>query len=452
MNKVISIIDDDRQFARAVSRNLHRENYRTTMAYSAEDAREMIERVQPDVVLMDLNLPDADGGELAAELTRIASSTKFIIITGHGSISSAVKNLNNKNVVNYLTKPCDTKDLLKAIHHACELGKSAETHTDSKKRAHSAPRPSDIVFRSAPMRRVISIANRVAIRDTPVLLRGESGAGKDWIASWIHYNSPRKDKDFFTINCAALTKELVESELFGHESGSFTGNKGLKRGMLELANGGTVLLNEIGEMDLTLQAKLLTFLDTLSFIRVGGERSIKIDVRIFAATNQDLEKMVKEGRFRQDLYYRLNVLSVNVPPLRERAEDIPALAASLLHHMSASENIDAPVLEKDAEALLKAYSWPGNIRELRNVLARAMMYMENGFIKKSDLDLGNQKENFNVNVTFPCGQGLQDIIQDVSRQIISEAIRVSNTKQEAAVMLGITRHALTYQMKTLGLS
>jgi len=283
-----------------------------------------------------------------------------------------------------------------------------------------------------------------------VLLLGESGSGKDHLAYWIHHHSPRKDGPIVSVNCAALPKELAESEFFGHEPGSFTGTKGRKRGVVELAGGGTLLLNEIGELDLSLQSKLLTFLDTRSFRRIGGEKSITVDARIFAATNRDLATEVERGTFRQDLYFRINVFPILLPPLRERLDDLPLLAQQRLQILGWEMGLEStPTISSDALKLLCTYEWPGNIRELRNVLERALMVSDGQTITPAHLSLRPSGMEMRVVVPFSPGQSYHNAIRDASRKLILEALRRCPTKQEAARMLGISRHALAYQMKVL---
>jgi transcriptional regulator with PAS, ATPase and Fis domain len=291
-----------------------------------------------------------------------------------------------------------------------------------------------------------------------VLLLGESGSGKDYFAKYIHDHSARANGPYFAVNCAAISPTLAESELFGHEKGAFTGAASRKRGMLELADGGTLLLNEIGELPLPLQAKFLTFLDTRKFARVGGEKEISINVRIIAATNRNLEQEVKEGRFRQDLFYRLNVLRIEVPPLRERSEDIPMLVQELLLKLRNEGQVyQNPVIGPEVVNSLKKYHWPGNVRELRNVLERALILSQGkalnlsnlGFHDAERMTAGKEKASFAV--SFPSEKSLKNITQDLKRFLINEALRMSNgSRQRAAKLLGISRYSLKHYMKTLG--
>ncbi|MEW6350658.1 MAG: sigma 54-interacting transcriptional regulator [Thermodesulfobacteriota bacterium] len=313
----------------------------------------------------------------------------------------------------------------------------------------------DEQFPSLAMRTTLSAAQMAAQTNSIILLTGESGAGKDYLARYIHDHSPRASNPFYAINCAAVAPELAESELFGHEAGAFTGATRRKRGLLELAEGGTLLLNEIGELSQPLQAKLLTFLDSKAFTRVGGEKSVTVNARLIAATNRDLENEVHAGRFRADLFYRLNVFSIRVPPLRERVEDIPLLVRRMIGQLGKEMQLPVPP-EIDLRVLtqLSTYHWPGNVRELRNVLERALILSGNGLLDPThipvpDSDFCGPRDAAELNV--PAGGSFNDTVRDVKRKLIEEALtRAGGKRQDAARLLGISRHALKRQMKTLG--
>jgi PAS domain S-box-containing protein len=318
--------------------------------------------------------------------------------------------------------------------------------------------PSSEDYPSKAMRAVLGVARRIALQDSVVLLLGESGSGKDYLAKYIHDRSHRKNAPYFSVNCAAIVPELAESELFGHERGAFTGAVVRKRGMVELAEGGTLLLNEIGDLSLPLQAKLLTFLDTKKLTRVGGEKEILVNARLIAATNMDLEQEVRAGRFRKDLFYRLNVIRIEVPPLRKRLEDIPVLAGELLSKLRDEFQLhEDPVVDPEAMIALKKYHWPGNVRELRNVLERALILSQGKGVTLDRLELRGEArpapegKNGPFSVSFPTRQSLNEITQDLKRYLVNEALRMSNgSRQEAARLLGISRHSLKHYMKTLG--
>jgi len=325
--------------------------------------------------------------------------------------------------------------------------------------------PSSVKIRSSEpgssaMKRTLELVRRAASTDSVVLFLGASGVGKDYLAQYLHRHSGRSPGPFFTINCAALAPTLADSELFGHEAGAFTGARGRKRGLLELAEGGTLVLNEVGELSLELQAKLLTFFDTQSFTRVGGEKAIQVNTRIVAATNRDLEKDVEAGTFRRDLYYRLNVFSIQVPPLRERVEDIPLIVGELLtelsHRMGLSE---VPVAEDEAMALLQSYDWPGNIRELRNTLERALILGDRKRIAPMDLGILRntaadqyRPEGVSFSVHFRRGGSMHDALREAKRYLVMEGLeRTGGNIKDAAVYLGVSRDSLVHHMKSLGI-
>jgi two-component system, NtrC family, response regulator AtoC len=328
-----------------------------------------------------------------------------------------------------------------------------------RKHTQSGPQPIGRYYRSSAMHSALHAARLAADTDIIILLTGESGAGKDHVAKHIHDHSKRGNGPFFSINCAAISPELFESELFGYESGAFTGARGPKRGLLELAEGGTILLNEIGELSLPLQSKLLTFLDSRQFTRVGGVKSLTVNARLVAATNRDLQFEVKKGRFRQDLFYRLNVFCVEVPPLRDRMEDLPLLAEDILQPIATSMGLDVvPSIDRDAMTALEKYHWPGNVRELRNVLERAVILCDKKRITAGDLALHDKMRSRSaeaewcVSVKFPNKNTLNDVTRDLKKQLVKEALtRTSGRRKRAAELLGITPDALKHYMQTFDL-
>lgn len=328
-----------------------------------------------------------------------------------------------------------------------------------RKRTQCLRSVSESDCKSAAMRSTLHTARLAAETDTIILLMGESGSGKDYIARYIHDHSKRTNGPFFSINCAAVSPELAESELFGYESGAFTGSKGPKRGLLELAEGGTILLNEIGELSLQLQAKLLTFLDTRQFTRVGGVKVFTVNARLIAATNRDLEKEVELGRFRQDLFYRLDVFAIEIPPLRNRMEDIPYLVGNIVAELAPKVDLES-VPELDALVLeaLASYSWPGNVRELRNVLERALILCDKRRVRVGDLAInkrsraGEQGQNWSVTIDFPENETINDVTMHVKRLLVVEALRRAGGRRvRAAVLLGISPDSLRHYMQIFGL-
>lgn len=460
MAGTVLIVDDEVQLVRHLAHLLNREGYQAVGVHNGAEARRVVKSIYPDVVLVDLKLPDADGTALMAELQREHPAAGYLIITAYGSIKSAVEAI-SLGATDYLTKPFEPDELLIAVKNAMRdrlrqeeisvLRKAGRPRYKGREQDGVPSPPTHYV--SEAMITTLAHARQAAASDSIILLLGESGSGKDYLARYIHDNSRRANGPFFALNCAAVAPELAESELFGHEPGAFTGARGRKRGLLELAEGGTLLLNEIGELSLPMQAKLLTFLDTRMFTRVGGETQIRVNARLLAATNKNLEEEVATGGFRRDLFYRLNVISIRIPPLRQRIEDLPTLLQELIDQLS-EEMILHKIPEVDPETLnvLCSYSWPGNVRELRNVLERAIMLSGSAKIDPSTLGLESQQESWSYTVNFPQTRNIHDVTRDMKRSLVLEALRrAGGSKQRAAQLLGISRHALAYQMKSIGL-
>ena len=376
MPSVILVVDDQESIRHFVSHALTDSGYEV---WSAENGRKAIERLSegpPDLVLLDLKLGDVDGLDVLKKAKEMYKELPVIIMTAHGDVESAVEAM-KAGAFDFVTKPVHLDQLQVLVERGLEsqkLWRELE-HLRRKDRARSGL---DFVRGASPaILRVYQIAEQVAQSDTTsVLIEGESGTGKQLVATIIHEKSSRKDKPFLEINCAAIPKDLLESELFGHEKGAFTDARQQKQGLLEVANGGTLFLDEVGEMSLPLQVKLLKVLETMCFRRVGGTKDIRVSVRIIAATNQNLEQMVKESHFREDLYYRLKVVPIHMPALRERREDIIALAGHFLRQFSRNFHKNFEGLSPEAERILLSYPWPGNIRELKNVFERTVLLEE----------------------------------------------------------------------------
>lgn len=461
MPGTVLIVDDEVQLVRHLEHLLRSEGYQVIGVHDGEAARKAVSTFFPDVVLVDLKLPDVDGTTLLTELAARHPSAGYIIITAFGSIRSAVE-ATRRGAREYLTKPFEPDELLVAVHNAMrERLRDEEINLLRKtgrsvfpRRAARTAQPQTTEYASEAMRATLSQARHAAASDSILLLLGESGSGKDFLARYIHDRSRRANGPFFAINCAAVAPELAESELFGHEPGAFTGARGRKRGLLELAEAGTLLLNEVGELSMPMQAKLLTFLDTRAFTRVGGEAQIPVNARLIAATNKELDQEVAQGRFRSDLYYRLNVLSIRIPPLRRRIEDLPILVQEILVQLSEEMGLLTPI-EADGRTLetLSVYSWPGNVRELRNVLERGLMLSDSGKINLTSLGIDSHQEDWSYTVNFPMNKNIHDVTRDVKKSLVFEALRRSGgSKQGAARLLGISRHAFAHQMKAIGLS
>jgi two-component system, NtrC family, response regulator AtoC len=449
----ILIVDDEPALCHHLARALERAGHRAESAGTIAEARRRFPAVKPDVLLLDIRLPDGNGADLLVELRARDPELAVIVMTEHASIRAAVE-MTRLGALDYVAKPFDPTDIVHAVDRALSASLlHAEVH---RRRAAPPSCALHLDYPSAAMAQTRTLARRAAGSDSIVLLLGESGTGKEHLARHIHQSSSRAEEPFFSINCAALPRELAESELFGHEAGAFTGSRARKRGLLELAGRGTLLLDEIGEIDPALQSKLLTFLDSRTFVRVGGERPISVEARLIVATNRDLQAQVEAGAFRADLYYRLAVFPIAVPPLRDRLEDLPGLVGELLAQIAAAIGVAAPTILPEAVAVLARYSWPGNIRELRNALERAMILAAGQPISAAQLCLPASPVTpaaaWSIVVPFPSGRSVHEVVDDVFRELVVEALRRGRSKAEACSLLGISRHALAHQMKRLGIA
>jgi len=459
MQGIILIVDDDTELSDLFVHFIKAEGFEVFTAPDAASARKIAAQTYPDVILLDIMLPDSNGVELLKELRGIYPDVQFIMMTAHATIQSAIEST-RLGAFDYLTKPLQPTDLLVVLRHAMKgralneevrrlRSKDTGFVDESEKTLYRYPSPK--------MKQVLEEAKRAAETDGNLLLTGESGSGKNYLAAWIHKQSPRSEGPFFNLNCASITPSLVESELFGHEPGAFTGSQGRKRGLLELADAGSLLLDEIGDMDMALQAKLLSFLDTHTLRRIGGETSLEVDTRIIAATNRNVEKLVQNGEFRKDLYYRLNVLSIHIPPLRERREDIAILADEIMMQLAGEMGLkEIPILAFDALKSLETYDWQGNVREMRNVLERTLLHaLDKSIISEISIDIPSLKpddRNTFIQTPFPeDGISLKNATSELTRKLIMEALRRSKTKKDAAALLGISRFSLAHYIKVLGI-
>jgi two-component system, NtrC family, response regulator AtoC len=452
----VLIVDDQKEYARFLDTLLTRFGYRTRVVHDASDARDAMVKFCPDVILMDKDLPDADGIELVAELKKNDTTSQFIIITGHASIKSAVLSA-QRGAVDYLSKPCETEEVLLAVDNALNkkhLNEEIQLLRSSSTRSSVPTSPTENAqAKSVVMKSAFAHAERAAGQKSPVLLMGENGVGKERLARWIHSHSNRGKGPFFSINLAALTPQAAELELFGHEPGVAENNHSRKKGLLELADRGSLLINEVESMALPLQARILSYLETRAILRVGGEELIPLDTRILISCRSSLDKMLAEGQFLEELYYRINLLPIHLPPLRERKGDIVPLAKEILETLASDLGLShRPSLTRSAADRLMHYHWPGNIRELRNVLERTLMLGHELQIEGGDLPLSETDEkSWHITVSFPENETLHDVTRSVTRMLIEEALRRGHTKQEAARLLGLSRHALAHQMKAVDL-
>jgi len=434
-SEMILVVDDDPGFRRLLETILVREGYRVETATSVREAQQAGAARSFSLVISDLKLPDGDGLEVLRWWKENAPETPVIMITAFGTVSSAVEAM-KLGAADYIGKPLSSPDelrlLVKRILEQRRLQAEVELLRDETNQRFSC----DSLLASDPkMLQVLDMVRRVAPTSATVLLIGESGTGKELVARCVHNNSQRADRVFVPVNCAALSPTLIESELFGHEKGAFTGAVARHLGRFERARGGTLFLDEIAELDANLQAKLLRVLQEKKFERVGGTQQITADVRIIAATNRDLKKAVAEGRFREDLYYRINAFPIEIPPLRERPADIPELARFFLEKTARSLGKPTPELSPEAENLLLAYGWPGNVRELQNVIERATILCDRRvLVSDLPLDVGRAE--------------LPQTIKAIERKAIEEALRANGgNRAKAAAQLGISLRTLQYRLK-----
>jgi DNA-binding NtrC family response regulator len=441
------IVDDDAQLRQNLARRFQREGWSVTEAVNGTEAIALAERKRFDVALLDLHLPDRTGIVLLEQIKAVQPELEAIMLTAHSSMETAIEAM-KRGAYDYLTKPFHLPDLEVHLQKAYEKVCLARRERQwSGQLAYESPRYR-LVGSSPAMKRVVQLIEKVAPTDATALVRGPSGTGKELVARAIHLNSPRRDRPMVTINCAALQESLLESELFGHEKGAFTGAVAAKPGLVELAEGGTLFIDEIGEMAPGLQAKLLRVLEDGHYRRVGGTQEAHADVRVVAATNRALEEGIKEGKFREDLFYRLNVITFTLPPLRERREDIP----ELVEHFLTTRTVGSVRcrVHPDAMKALEQYDWPGNIRELANVLERAQILAEEHIITRDDLPEVLAGASSSSGAQAATGNPRH--LEEVERRHVQEVLREEKgNKLHAAKALGISRRALYRLIEKYGL-
>ncbi|NPA95811.1 MAG: sigma-54-dependent Fis family transcriptional regulator [Thermodesulfobacteria bacterium] len=460
-NECILVVDDSPDIRFTMSEVLKTKGFSVESASDGQEAIEMLENRFFDIVLTDLSMPRKTGMDVLRYVTENSPETICIIITGFGTIQGAVEAL-KIGAYDYLCKPIKPDEVTILIDKALEVRDLKRENRSLKKELKSRYGFDNIIGTSKPMQEVFRLVEKVADTDSTVLITGESGTGKELIAHSIHYASDRKDGPFIPVNCAAIPEELLESELFGHEKGAFTHAIKTRIGRFELANKGTIFLDEIGEMSPSLQVKLLRVLQERKFERVGGVKTISVDIRVVAATNQDLETAVKEGRFREDLYYRLNVIPIHVPPLRERRSDIPLLAKYFLEKYCKGKRKGVQGISDEAMEILVRYDWPGNVRELENIIERMVILANGDIITKEDLPLqivekaGCSPGFLAVSgeaMEFPDeGLSLSQAVSELEKTLILKALeRTGGVKNRAAKLLKMNRTTLIEKMKKLGL-
>jgi len=452
MNKKprILVVDDEASHRIMLRAVLKEEGYDLAEASDGLEAVKAVEQEPFDLILMDIRMKDMDGIEALTEIRKISPLVPVLIMTAYASVKTAVEAL-KAGAFEYLTKPLDIEELKILIEKALEFYQLREENLALKERLGSRFDFSRIMGKGRKMQELFDFLAQVAPSEATVLILGESGTGKELVANAIHHNSPRTQQPFVKVACAALPETLLESELFGHEKGAFTGAIARREGRFQAAHRGTVFLDEVGEMSPTIQTKLLRVLQEREFEPLGSSRTVKVDVRLIAATNKDLSKEIKEGRFREDLFYRLNVIPIHLPPLRDRKEDIPILANHFLSLYSEKNKKDIKEISPKALDLLIRYDWPGNIRELENCLERAVIVARGELIAPVDLppsiqNLPAGKED--AEILFPAGINLQEAEKALILKTLEDA---GGNRSRAAEILGINRRTLQMKLKEYGM-
>jgi two-component system, NtrC family, response regulator len=453
--QTVLIVDDEKNYPPILSAVLEEEGYETLTANSGMEALSIIKGSDIDLVLTDMKMPFMDGIELLERIKADLPDLPVIMMTAHGTVDKAVEAM-QKGANTYILKPFENDRLVLYVEKAISMYQVVKENRMLRDAVSSQYQFANIIGKSKPMKDVFETIRKVAPTPATVLIEGESGTGKELVAKAIHFNSPRHDKPFVAVNCSAFVDTLLESELFGHEKGSFTGAAAMKKGRFEIADGGTLFLDEIGELSQNLQVKLLRVLQEKSIERVGGIKSISVDIRLIAATNRTLEEEIRRGRFREDLYYRLNVVRITIPPLRKRREDIRLLVSHFIKKYTEERKSSIPIkgLQQEVERLFFDYQWPGNIRELENLIERAMILCPGEFITASDLP-AEFKSNIDNTLHLdgiPVNANLYDTLAKVEQTMILRALKIADGVQShAAQLLGIGKSGLNQKIKKYNL-
>ncbi len=443
MIKVL-VVDDEEPFRRLLKNELTRKGYGVEVAADGAAALRLLGESAFDVVLLDVVMPGMDGLSLMKRLKEEGAAPPIIVLTGKATVETAVEAMKN-GAYDYLTKPYKLDELVIVIERAAAFGRLSVKSRLLEQELVRAGADHRLAGSGRAMQELLALVRKVAPADSTVFIQGESGTGKELVANAVWRAGKRKDSPFIALNCATLSENLMESELFGHEKGAFTSAVQMKNGLVEVADQGTLFLDEIAEMPQALQAKLLRFLDSGEFRRVGGNRTLKADVRVIAATNKDLSGLIKTKEFREDLFYRLNVITIAIPPLRERKEDIAELAGHFLEKYAARLGKPAPALAAAALRALESYSWPGNVRELENVIERAVLLAEQETITRKELSLGSDA---------PDEEGASPrTLEEMEKEHILRVLKESDHNQsKASQVLGIDRKTLYLKLKKYGIS
>jgi two-component system, NtrC family, response regulator len=449
--ETVLIVDDEKNYPPILSAILEDEGYETLTANNGITALEIVQNSDIDLVLTDMKMPLMDGIELLERIKAIDPDLPVIMMTAHGTVEKAVEAM-QKGAYNYILKPFNNKSLIIYVKKAMAMYSVVKDNRRLRNVVELQYNFGNLIGKSKVMQNVFETIRKISQSSATALIEGESGTGKELVAKSIHFNSPRRDKPFIAVNCSALAENLLESELFGHEKGAFTGAVSMKKGRFELADGGSLFLDEISELSQGLQVKLLRVLQERNFERVGGIKPIAVDIRIIAATNRQLKEEVKQGRFREDLYYRLNVINIVIPPLRLRLEDIRLLVDHFIKKYAAERKTGPSItgVDTDVERLLYDYTWPGNVRELENAIERAMVLCAGDKIRVVDLPR-EFKDNVYSPLRFdgiPATAKLYETLELVEKVMIERALKITNNVQShAAELLGIGKSGLSQKLK-----
>jgi len=444
----ILVVDDEPSVQSLLNSILKKEGYQVITAGNGREALSCFHKHSPDLILLDVRMPLLDGIETFTRIREESKDALIIMMTAYGTIETAVQAM-KMGAFDYLVKPFNIEEIKVVIKKALEIHSISTELSALRREVSEKYSLGNIIFNSSCMREVISLADVVSKSEATILLRGESGTGKDLIARYIHANSPRAQGPFIKIHCGALPETLVESELFGYEKGAFTGAAARKQGKIELAKGGTLFLDEIGEISPGVQVKLLRLLQDREFERLGGNETLKTDARIIAATNKNLEEAMALKEFREDLFYRLNVIPIQLPPLRERKEDLPLLVEFFVGHFCKELGRPVMTVSEDTMSILKSYDWPGNVRELENAIERAVILTSGSQITPQVLPQSiNKYKNTSAEIFSSTGERpLKDVMVDIEKQIIKKVLQeTGGNRSKTAKRLGISRRALQYKL------
>ncbi len=449
--ETVLIVDDEKNYPHILSAVLEEEGFEALTAHSGHEALEILGNADVDLVLTDMKMPAMDGMELLERIKAKELDIPVIMMTAHGTVDKAVEAM-QKGAYTYILKPFDNERLVIYVNKAIAMYRVVKENRQLRNAVELQYSFGNIIGKSKVMQDVFETIRKVAPTNATVLIEGESGTGKELVAKSIHFNSTRRDKSFVAVNCSALAETLLESELFGHEKGAFTGAVSVKKGRFELADGGTLFLDEIGELSQSLQVKLLRVLQEKVFERVGGEKPISVNIRIIAATNKKLKDEMMQGRFREDLFYRLNVVHIALPLLKGHREDIRLLVNHFINKYGDERKSDIPVtgLDQDVERLFHDYSWPGNVRELENIIERAMVLCQSNNIKVTDLPKEFRDNVYNtLHIEgIPANAQLDETLTMIEKKMIERALQLTNNVQSrAAEVLGIGKSGLNWKIK-----